>query len=76
MYVDQLLLFIGRGHMSQLSTDNSGQAELLDALVDAEGELHEAGSRLEMPGTVRLRLLRAAHRAQRLIEAAERQLTA
>ena len=56
--------------MFQITMHTPDRAELLIALVDAEGELHKAGSRLEMPGAVRHGLLRAAHRAQRLIEAA------
>jgi uncharacterized protein YaiE (UPF0345 family) len=57
--------------MTQAALPSSNQVELLDALADAEWEMYEAGSRLDMPGDVRFRLLQSAHRAYALIEAAE-----
>jgi hypothetical protein len=47
------------------------RSALCEALADAESELSEAGSRLDLPGDVRLRLLNAAHRAQALVEATD-----
>ena len=49
------------------------RAALWEALADAESELRKAGSRLDLPGDLRIRLLDAAHRAEVLIEAYERQ---
>jgi hypothetical protein len=47
------------------------QSELVAALMDAEAEMHAIGSDLAVPGTLRLRLLDAARRAQTLIDAVE-----
>jgi hypothetical protein len=46
------------------------QPDLLAALADAEWEMYELGSCLNIPGNVRLRLLQAATRAQQLIDRA------
>ena len=45
--------------------------DFLDALTDAEWEMRELGSSLAMPCDVRFRLLQAANRAFRIIEASE-----
>jgi len=56
--------------MTEAAPHHPDQAEFLEGLTDAECEMHELGSRLDLPGGLRLRLLQAATRAQRLIDAA------
>jgi hypothetical protein len=57
--------------MTPDTPDDHREAELLSGLADAEWEMHELGSRLDVPGKVRFQLLQAATRAQKLIDAAE-----
>jgi hypothetical protein len=47
------------------------QADLLAALADAEWEMYELGSCLNIPGNLRFRLLQAATRAHQLIASAD-----
>jgi hypothetical protein len=47
------------------------QADLIAALADAEWEMYELGSCLNIPGNLRFRLLQAARRAHQLIASAD-----
>lgn len=47
------------------------RVDFVEALMDAEAEMHAIGSHLEVPGALRLRLLDAARRAQTLIDAVD-----
>ncbi|HEY0422024.1 MAG TPA: hypothetical protein VGC82_01725 [Rhodopila sp.] len=54
--------------MPEVIFNHVNQFELLAALADAEWEMYELGSCLNIPGTLRLRLLQAAERARQLID--------
>lgn len=57
--------------MTESALDHPDQADLLAALADAEWEMYELGSCLNIPGNLRLRLLQAATRAHQLIACAD-----
>jgi hypothetical protein len=54
--------------MPEVTFNHVNQFELLAALADAEWEMYELGSCLNIPGTLRIRLLQAAERARQLID--------
>lgn len=57
--------------MPEVIFNHVNQFELLAALADAEWEMYELGSCLNIPGTLRIRLLQAAERARQLIDPEE-----